>query len=645
MAGNGAKPKPAELPRTGAEGAGQARPTERLTALSLATLGVVFGDIGTSPLYAFRQSLAGTSTLVLQESTVLGVLSLILWALILVISVKYLIFMLRADNDGEGGILVLLALLQPWQDTSFRSRRILIALGLFGGALLYGDGVITPAISVLSAMEGLGVAAPSLQPYVVPLTITVLVLLFLFQRKGTASVGAAFGPVMLIWFVVLAALGLASILRTPDVLFAVDPTYAASFLIANRWDGFLILGAVFLVVTGGEALYADMGHFGRLPIRTAWFCLVFPALTLNYFGQGALVLRNGSAASSPFFHLAPAWAAFPLIILATLATVIASQAVITGAFSLTRQAVQLGQCPRMAIVQTSPDAVGQVYVPAVNWLLMALTLALVLGFGSSDALAGAYGIAITSTMVITSILAFFVMRRRWKWHPALAGSMVAAFLFVDLSFFGANLPKIVNGGWFPLLLAGVVFLLMSTWRRGRTILNFRLRENLIPLDACLERLDEKPPARVPGIAVFMTGRIEGTPPMLIHHLEHNQVLHDTVVLLTVCTRGVPRVPAADRLVVERFPRQFYRVFVHYGFMQSPNLPVALRECERLGLKIDLEKTTYYLGRETLIPASSDIMSRWRKSLFALMSRNATPATAFYSIPPERVIEIGLQVEL
>ncbi len=618
---------------------------KQFAPLSLATLGIVFGDIGTSPLYAFRQSIHGQDPALISGSNVLGVLSLIFWALVIVISVKYMIFMLRADNDGEGGILALLALLRPWKDASFRSRKILIALGLFGAALLYGDGMITPAISVLSALEGLGVAAPALKPYVIPLTVAVLVLLFLFQKNGTARIGMVFGPVMLLWFVTLAALGLASILRQPEVLAAVNPVFAADFLLEKGRVGFLIMGGVFLVVTGGEALYADMGHFGRMPIRLAWFGLVLPALLLNYFGQGALVLRNPGEAAEPFYHLAPSWGIYPLTALSTLATVIASQAVITGAFSLTRQAVQLGQSPRLTIIQTSPDAIGQIYVPVVNWLLMISTLALVFGFGSSARLAGAYGVAITFTMVITTILAFFVMRGRWGWNPVIAGMTAASFMVVDLSFLSANLPKIFQGGWIPLLVAGIIYTLMSTWRRGRTILRHRLKETMMPLDTFLARLDENPPVRVSGTAVFLTSHTEGTPPMLLHHLEHNQALHEQVVLLTVISNDVPRVPAAKRLEISLFRLGFYRVFVNYGFMQSPNLPVALRECGRFGLKFDLEKTTYYLGRETLIPSSTTRMTAWRQAIFAVISRNAARATAFYSIPPERVVEIGIQVEL
>lgn len=614
-------------------------------ALSLATLGVVFGDIGTSPLYAFRESLRGERLIAVTENNVLGVLSLIFWALIIVISVKYLIFMLRADNEGEGGILALLALLRPWRDTSFRSRKMLIALGLFGTALLYGDGMITPAISVLSAVEGLGLAAPVLKPLVVPLTVAILVLLFLIQKHGTARIGLVFGPVMLLWFISLGVLGLVGILHRPEVLAAVNPAFALDFLRINGLAGFLVLGAVFLVVTGGEALYADMGHFGTLPIRLVWFSLVLPALLLNYFGQGALVLSHPDQAAEPFYRLAPSWAAYPLIVLATLATVIASQAVISGAFSLTRQAVYLRQCPRLTIIQTSPEAIGQIYVPAVNWFLMMATLALVLGFGSSAKLAGAYGVAVTSTMAITTVLAFFVMRGRWRWSPILAGGVSALFLTVDLSFLGSNLTKITHGGWFPLLVAGIVYLLMSTWRLGRLILDYRLRETITSIDEFLERLDAHPPVRVPGTAVFMNSRTEGTPPMLLHHLEHNQVLHQQVVLLTVLTEDVPRVPAAERLEVSCFRPGFYRVYVHYGFIQSPNLPVALRACEFLGLTVDREKITYYLGRKIVVPSPKSGMTIWRKILFAILSRNAARATEFYGIPAERVLEIGIRVEL
>ncbi len=621
------------------------RDTKNLPTLCFATLGVVYGDIGTSPLYAFRQALHGDALISHSSDNVLGLLSLIFWALIIIISIKYLLVLMRADIEGEGGILVLLALLRPWGDTSLRSRKVLIALGLFGAALLYSDGMITPAISVLSAIEGVGVAAPELKSYVVPLTLVVLVLLFLFQKKGTASVGKAFGPVMLIWFLILALLGLTNILHQPEVLAAVNPAYAINFILHNGTTGFLALGAVFLAVTGGEVIYADMGHFGPLPIRLMWFSLVLPALLLNYFGQGALVLKNPNIITEPFYQLAPNWAIYPLILLATLTTVIASQAVISGAFSLTRQAIQLGESPRLRIIQTSPETIGQVYVPAINWMLMISSVALVLGFGTSAKLAGAYGVAITSTMAITSVLAFFVMRRRRQWSLIGAGMLFGFFLVVDLVFLGANLPKIPQGGWFTLLVAGIVFTLISTWRQGRTILEYKLREATRSPDEFLARIDQVPPVRVSGTAVFMTGRKTGSSPMLFHHLAHNQVLHEQVILLTVVTKDVPRVPAAERLEVILLRPGIYRVFAYYGFMQIPNVPVALRECEVHGLNVDLEKTTYYLGWKALIP-SREIpgMSFWRKTLFAFLSRNAFRATAFYAIPPERVIEIGIYIE-
>lgn len=622
------------------------RDNDNLPMLSLATLGVVYGDIGTSPLYAFRQALYGDAVISHTGDNVLGLLSLIFWALIIVISIKYLLVLMRADLDGEGGILVLLALLRPWHNTSFRSRKILIAMGLFGAALLYSDGMITPAISVLSAVEGLGVAAPELSPFVVPLTLAVLILLFLFQKKGTASVGMAFGPVMLIWFFMLALLGLISILHHPEVLAAASPVYAINFMLHNGSTGFLALGAVFLAVTGGEVIYADMGHFGPLPIRLTWFYLVLPALLLNYFGQGALVLRNPNAITEPFYQLAPGWAIYPLILLSTLATAIASQAVISGAFSLTRQAIQLGECPRLRIIQTSPETIGQVYVPGMNWMLMVSTVALVLSFGSSARLAGAYGVAITSTMAITSVLAFFVMQRRRQWSLIGAGLLFGFFLVVDLAFLGANLPKIHQGGWISLVVAVIVYTLISTWRQGRTTLDYKLRESARSQDEFLARIDQDPPIRVSGTAVFMTGRKTGSSPMLLHHLEHNQVLHELVILLTVVTNAVPRVPASERLEVVKLRPGIYRVFAYYGFMQSPNVPVALRECERHGLDVDLDKTTYYLGWKTLIPSRETLgMPYWRKALFSFLSRNAVRATAFYAIPPERVIEIGVYIEL
>lgn len=622
------------------------RTGRRFFMLGLTALGVVYGDIGTSPLYAFRECFHGSHSLAPTPLNVLGILSLVFWALTLVISIKYLLFLMRADNRGEGGILALLALLTARQHLSPLQRRCLLPLGLFGAALLYGDGVITPAISVLSAVEGLKVAAPALERFVIPATILILVLLFLFQRRGTAGVGGVFGPLMAVWFATIAVLGIGGILRAPEVLSAVSPIHAISFLTENGQIAFRILGSVFLVVTGGEALYADMGHFGPRPIRMAWFTFVFPALLLNYFGQGALLLIRPGETTEPFYHLAPGWALYPLIVLATVATVIASQAVISGTFSLTRQAMQLGYSPRFLQIQTSSEEIGQVYLPTVNMALMITTLALVIGFRSSANLAGAYGVAVTTTMVITTLLAFFLMVRRWHWNIVSAGALAGLFLSVDIPFFGANLLKVAHGGWFPLAAGALVFILMTTWRRGRDVLSRKLGGEKEPLEAFIAGLAKDPPHRVPGTAVFMTGHPGGTPPMLHHHLAHNQVLHERVIILTVLTDEVPRVPAAERVTVTLMQQGFARVIVRYGFMQSPNVPVALRQCEPLGLPVDLEHTTYYLARETIIstPRQSGMM-RWQEKLFAFMSRNSLRATAFFNIPPERVVELGQQVEI
>ncbi|RII30404.1 MAG: potassium transporter Kup [Geobacter sp.] len=613
---------------------------------SLAALGVVYGDIGTSPLYAFRECFHGTHSLAPTPANVLGILSLVFWALTLVISFKYLLFLMRADNRGEGGILALLALLTPRQHLSPTQRRYLLPLGLFGAALLYGDGVITPAISVLSAIEGLKVAAPALKDFVIPITVLILITLFLFQKQGTTKVGTVFGPIMAIWFATIALLGVGGILRAPEVLAAVNPLHGARFFIDNGQLAFLVLGSVFLVVTGGEALYADMGHFGPRPIRVAWFTYVLPALLLNYFGQGALLLLRPGEAIDPFYHLAPGWALYPLIFLATLATVIASQAVISGAFSLTRQAMQLGYSPRFRLIQTSSEEIGQVYLPAVNWGLMATTIALVFGFGSSTNLAGAYGVAVTTTMVITTVLAFFLMVKRWHWKTTSAAALACLFLSVDLPFFGANLLKIDHGGWFPLVAGVTVFTLMTTWRRGRKAINQIVRGDKETLEDFIKTLAGAPPHRVPGTAVFMTGRPTGTPPMLYHHLAHNQVLHEQTIILTVLTEEVPRVPAAERVTVTKLEMGFYRVIVRYGFMQSPNVPVALRKCESYGLSVNLDHATYYLARENIIstPRQSGMM-RWQEKLFSFMSRNSFAATAFFNIPAEKVVELGQQVEI
>jgi KUP system potassium uptake protein len=624
----------------------QARAGRPIFMLSMAALGVVYGDIGTSPLYALRECFHGKHPLPPTPANVLGILSLVFWSLTLVISIKYLLFLMRADNRGEGGILALLALLTPKSYLTSLQRRCLLPLGLFGAALLYGDGVITPAISVLSAVEGLKLAAPYLEPFILTITILILIALFLFQRRGTAGVGAVFGPVMVIWFATIALLGIGGILRAPEVFFAVNPLNGARFFADNGQLAFKVLGSVFLVVTGGEALYADMGHFGPRPIRLAWFVLVLPALLLNYFGQGALLLVRPDETTEPFYHLAPSWALYPLVILATVATVIASQAVISGAFSLTRQAMQLGYSPRFRLIQTSSEEIGQVYLPTVNIGMMITTIALVLGFGSSANLAGAYGVAVTTTMVITTILAFFLMVKRWGWHFGGAAALAGTFLLVDLSFFGANMLKIAHGGWFPLAAGVAVFSLMITWRRGRDLLSEKLQGKNDHLEDFIEKITANPPFRVPGTAVFMTGRPTGTPPTLNHHLTHNQVLHEQVIILTVMTEEVPRVPAAERVALTFMPMGFARVVVRYGFMQSPNVPVALRQCEPFGLTVDLDQTTYYLARETIIATSRQSgMMRFQEKLFSFMVRNSLRATAFYSIPAEQVVELGQQVEI
>lgn len=617
---------------------------QSLPFLCLAALGIVYGDIGTSPIYALREAFFAHEGVAPAPDNIFGVLSLLFWSLIIVISIKYLLVVMQASNNGEGGIIALVALLNPWK-TEKRSRRyILMLLGLFGAALLYGDGTITPAISVLSAIEGLEVATPAFKPYVVPITVAILIGLFLIQKRGTAAVGSLFGPVMLIWFVVLGLLGINGILQHPAVFAALNPLHALSFFQANGLAGFLVLGTVFLVVTGGEALYADMGHFGLAPIRLAWFFLVLPALVLNYFGQGAMMLEHPDI-TQPFYQMAPGWALYPVVGLATLATVIASQAVISGVFSLTRQAVQLGQLPRLNIVQTSHESYGQVYIPFMNWILMIATIGLVLGFRSSSNLAAAYGVAVSMDMVITTILAFFVAYR-WDWFPRFAGVIAVLLLIVDLSFLGANLFKVPDGGWYPLVVAGAIFFIMGTWRRGRELVGRQLRGDTEPLDDFIESIDEDASARIEGSAVFMTDAGSKTPPMLLHHLRHNRVLHEQVILLTVHTLDVPRVPAADRLKIEDLGKGVHRVQVYYGFMQASNVPVALRFASEFGLDVDIEETTFYVGRESLIPTSEvPGMMVWREHMFAFMALNATRATAYYHIPPDRVVELGIQIEI
>ncbi|HEY6562443.1 MAG TPA: potassium transporter Kup [Polyangiaceae bacterium] len=616
---------------------------KRLLVLSLTALGVVFGDIGTSPLYAMRECLHGPHGVAPERANVLGVLSLIFWALTLVVSVKYLAYVLRADNRGEGGILALMALASANTHQDRLRHRAVILLGLFGAALLYGDGIITPAISVMGAVEGLNIAAPGLSRYVIPITIVILIMLFAVQSRGTAIVGKVFAPITLAWFLALAVLGVSNIVAHPDVLYAVNPMYAVDFFREQGKPGFLVLGSVVLVVTGGEALYADMGHFGARPIRLTWFSLVLPALLLNYFGQGALLIGNPDAAENPFYRMMPSWALYPMIVLSTLAASIASQALISGAYSLTRQAIMLGYSPRMRIEHTSAHQIGQIYVPALNWIMMLATIGLVLGFRSSAALAGAYGIAVIITMVITTLLAYIVARNRWGWSPLVAAAVTIVFLVPDLALFGANINKIPHGGWFPLLLASAVFMVFTTWKRGRAILSERFRDQMVPLTDFFELIHVERPARVPGIAVFMTSNAQGTPPALMHNFMHNRVVHQHVVLLTVVTEEVARVSDAERLTVEELPEGFVRVVARYGFMEDPNIPALMAQGNVPGYA--LEHTTFFLGRETLLASEKRDMAIWRERLFAFLARNAQPATLFFGIPTDRVLEIGTQIEL
>ena len=618
------------------------RRKRKLGFLCLASLGIVYGDIGTSPLYAMRECFYGHHGVPPTHANVLGVLSLILWSLILIISVKYLILILRADNRGEGGILALATLVND----VLRRGKFLFLLGLFGAALLYADGIITPAISVMGAVEGLHVATPLFDHYVPPIAVVILIGLFFFQSRGTTSVGAVFGPITMIWFVAISLLGFQQIIRAPQVLAAINPIYGFEFFMINGWRGYVVLGAVFLVVTGGEALYADIGHFGTAPIRLTWFAVVLPALALNYFGQGALLLVQPDAAVNPFYRMAPPWALYPLVVLATAAAVIASQAIISGAFSLTMQAIQLGYSPRVKAVYTSERVIGQIYVPLVNWGLMIACVALVLGFRTSSNLAAAYGVAITTTMLITTILFYVVARRRWQW-PAVAALPIAAFFItIDLAFFGANMLKITHGGWFPLLVSAAILFLMLTWRKGRRVLRSRLGEICIPLDAFLSELKSQSIRRVPGTAVYMSGNRFGTPLALLHNLKHNKVLHEQVVLLTVRTEEVPYLAnQKDRVALENLHEGFWRAQIHFGFMEKPNVPSALERIKQSGLGFDPMRTTYFIGRETILATRKLGLSSWRGSIFAWMTRNAGDVTSYFCLPPNGVVELGARVEV
>jgi KUP system potassium uptake protein len=615
-----------------------------LLPLALGALGVVYGDIGTSPLYAVKECFHGTHSIPISTTNVYGVLSLMFWALVVVVSGKYLAFVLRADNEGEGGMLALLALV-PVKARAAKGTPFVVLIVLFGTSLLYGDGIITPAISVLSAVEGINVATDAFQHHVVPLTVCILLGLFAAQKRGTAGIGVIFGPVMGAWFLAIGVLGALAIGRHPDVLWSLNPLYALRFLTTSGYHGFLVLGSVLLCISGAEALYADMGHFGRKPIRLAWFSVVLPCLLLNYWGQGAAILADPETARTPFFSLVPRPALYPVVALATMAAVVASQAMISGAFSLTRQAVQLGYFPRVNIVHTSRTQEGQIYVPEVNVGMGVLCLLLVLTFRSSDRLAAAYGIAVIGAMTITSFVYYVVITRAWNWAPWKAVPLVVVFLTFDLAFLSANAIKIADGGWVPLCIAAGVFALMTTWKAGRKRLADQLIARAMPLDAFLAEVDRLKTHRVSGAAVFMSANPGGVPPVLLHHFQHNQVLHEQVVLLSILSERVPFVSPRARIKVEEVGQGFYRVGARFGFMETPHVPAILEACAIFGLAVDPETVTFYLGRETLLASKATGMARWRKALFAFVSRNARSATAYFGIPPDRVVELGMQVEL
>lgn len=614
-------------------------------SMLVAAVGVVYGDIGTSPLYTLKEVFSGAYGVPVNHDGVLGILSLIFWSLIWVVSIKYMMFVLRADNQGEGGIMALTALARRAAAGRARLRTFLVICGLIGAALFYGDSMITPAISVLSAIEGLGLAFDGIDHWVVPLSLVVLVGLFLIQRHGTARIGILFGPIMVTWFLVLGALGVYGISQHPEVLQAVNPAWAVRFFVVHPGMGVAILGAVVLALTGAEALYADMGHFGRKPIARAWFLLVLPGLMLNYFGQGALLLGDPEAARNPFYLLAPSWALLPLVGLSTLATVIASQAVISGAFSLTRQAIQLGYIPRMYIQHTSSAEQGQIYIGAVNWSLMVGVVLLVLGFESSGALASAYGVAVTGTMLMTTILVSAVILLLWKWPPLLAVPLLFGFLLVDGLYFAANVPKIIQGGAFPVIAGIALFVLMTTWKRGKQLLVDRLDEGALPLPIFISSIRVQPPHRVQGTAVFLTARSDAVPHALLHNLLHNQVLHEQVVLLTVVYEDIPRVPPQRRFEVDAYGEGFFRVILHFGFTDEPDVPEALKLCHLDDLDFSPMRTTYFLSRETVIASKLEGMARWRESLFAFMLKNANGNLRFFNLPLNRVIELGTQVEM
>jgi KUP system potassium uptake protein len=634
----------ANLEKPQGEGA-RVKIDSRLARLSLAALGVVFGDISTSPIYAIRECFHGEYGIEVSHANVMGILSLMFWALIMIVGLKYLIFVFRADNHGEGGVIALTALIRGPNGSGNRRGLGIVALGLFAACLLYGDGMITPAISVLSAVEGIGIVTPVFDPYVIPITIAILIGLFLIQRHGTARVGGFFGPVILIWLCFLAVTGAVQVARTPQVLGAIFPWHAVRFLILNKLHGFVVLGAVFLVVTGTEALYADMGHFGTRPIRLTWFVIVLPALVLNYFGQGALLLGIPEAVHHPFYAMVPSWAMIPTVLLTTLATIIASQAVISGAFSMTRQAIQLGYLPRLDIRHTSAIQIGQIYVPPVNWMLMVCTVALVAGFQSSSKLAAAYGVAVTSTMIITTVLFFVVARKRWHWPLMWAASLAGLFLLVDVPFFAANLSKILHGAWFPLVIGTAFFTLMLTWAKGRRTLADNLRKIMPPIHQFIVDLSSHPPNKIEGDAVFLAGSRSAVPVALAKNVKHNHVVHSRTILLHFRAEDLPRIPSLEKIQTEKLGGGFYRIVVHYGFMEDPSLANVFSLARGQGLDMNPETTSFYIGRGNLVIAEPSSMAHWRASLFMFMSRNSADATSFFRLPADRVIEIGVQLEI
>ncbi|MFC0348408.1 potassium transporter Kup [Undibacterium danionis] len=616
-----------------------------LSALTLAAIGIVYGDIGTSPLYTMQEVFDHKHGLALNPENILGIVSLILWGLIFIVSLKYVTLVLRANNRGEGGIMALAALTLESVGKNSKLYFPLVILGVVGASLFYGDGVVTPAMTVLSAIEGIKVATPALKPFVVPITLIILIGLYAVQSRGTATIGKLFGPIMVLWFAVLAAMGLYNILRVPDILAAFNPMHALEFLYYHRWAAFIALGAVVLAFTGSEALYADMGHFGAKPIRTAWFFIVFPALGLNYLGQGALLMIDPTAVENPFFNQLGDWSIYPLVVLSTMAAVIASQATISGAFSMTKQAISLGFLPRMKIIHTSSKEIGQIYIPVVNWLQLAAVVGAVVGFGSASNLASAYGIANTGTMLVTSILTFFVIRFGWKYNLALCIASTSFFFLIDISLFSSNALKFFSGGWFPIALGFGICVVMLTWRRGRSLVFDNLKKHAIPLEEFLESLFVSPPVRVEGTAVFLRGEADGVPHALLHNLSHNKILHERVIFITLHNREIPWVPFSDRIKVTDLRNNCFQIDVYYGFKNEPDIPNALELCAPFGLTFEPLETSYFISRQTIISSPGSGMASWREGLFVTMSRNARDAADYYQIPSNRVIEVGAQVEI